>query len=329
MNKPIFISKYKPSKIEDFDFDTVLSNFYKTMISLDNLNLLIIGPRGAGKTTILNVLISSYYENIDKYNDNVLSINSLNGQGIDYFRNDVKIFCQIKSSIPGKKKLIILDDIDSINDQNQQVFRNFIDKYKNNVHFIASCANNQKVIESVQSRLTIVKMPTLTKENMINVMDKIIKTESINIDDDAKETIIDYSNNNAKTLINYMEKIYLLNQHISKTIIEQLCTSIGYSLFETYTEHIKNKELIHAIDIMQEIYKSGYSVMDILDSYFNFIKISSCLTDEQKYIVVPYICKYISVFHNIHEDEIELTFFTNNLVNKINNNIIQYAQSNI
>ena len=80
---------------------------------------------------------------------------------------------------------------------------------------------------------------------------------------------------------------------------------------------------------MQEIYKSGYSVMDILDSYFNFIKFSTCLTDEQKYIVVPYICKYISVFHNIHEDEIELTFFTNNLVNKINNNIIHNAQSNI
>jgi len=25
------------------------------------------------------------------------------------------------------------------------------------------------------------------------------------------------------------------------------------------------------------------------------------------------LCKYISIFHNIHEDEIELALFTNNL----------------
>ena len=26
------------------------------------------------------------------------------------------------------------------------------------------------------------------------------------------------------------------------------------------------------------------------------------------------MCKYISIFHNIHEDEIELSLFTNNLI---------------
>jgi hypothetical protein len=54
-------------------------------------------------------------------------------------------------------------------------------------------------------------------------------------------------------------------------------------------------------------------VMDILDNYFIFIKITAHLTEEQKYSIIPFICKYITVFHNIHEDEIELALFSNNL----------------
>ena len=54
--------------------------------------------------------------------------------------------------------------------------------------------------------------------------------------------------------------------------------------------------------------------MDILDNYFTFIKITNLLSEDDKYKIIPYICKYINVFHNVHEDEIELALFTNNLV---------------
>ena len=67
-------------------------------------------------------------------------------QGIQYFRNDMKTFCQSRSSIYGKKKIVIIDDIDTINEQSQQVFRNYIDKYSNNIQFISVCSNVQKVV---------------------------------------------------------------------------------------------------------------------------------------------------------------------------------------
>ena len=73
-------------------------------------------------------MIREYYQEPEQ--DNVLYINSLKEQGINYYRNDVKTFCQTCSSVKGKKKFIVLDDIDLINEQSQQVFRNYIDKYK-------------------------------------------------------------------------------------------------------------------------------------------------------------------------------------------------------
>jgi hypothetical protein len=42
------------------------------------------------------------------------------------------------------------------------------------------------------------------------------------------------------------------------------------------------------------------------------------ITEQQKYNIIPYICKYITIFHNIHEDEIELSLFTNNLIDMLN-----------
>ena len=72
---------------------------------------------------------------------------------------------------------------------------------------------------------------------------------------------------------------------------------------------------MEALNVLYVIYDQGYSVMDILDNYFTFVKITSLIDEDLKYEMIPFICKYITVFHNIHEDEIELALFTNNLVN--------------
>ena len=54
--------------------------------------------------------------------------------------------------------------------------------------------------------------------------------------------------------------------------------------------------------------------MDILDNYFEYIKYINYISENQKYLITKLIMKYISIFHNIHEDEIELSLFTNNLI---------------
>jgi hypothetical protein len=32
---------------------------------------------------------------------------------------------------------------------------------------------------------------------------------------------------------------------------------------------------------------------------------------------LPFLCKYITIFHKVHEDVIELAFFTNSLINEL------------
>jgi len=312
----LFIHKYQPIYFNDFGIDEEIIQLFKTLILMNNLNILLIGDIASGKTSLLNALIKEYYIGYSPkdYEENVLYINNLKEQGINYYRTDVKTFCQTCSNIKNKKKFIVLDDIDLINEQSQQVFRNCIDKFSHNVHFISSCSNIQKVIESLQSRLTIIKIKPLKRENMIEIINKIKTNENITIDPDAEEFIINISNKTAKILINYMEKFKLLNEHITLNLTVKLCSNISFLSFEEYTKLIKNKNLSQSIKLIYEIYDKGYSVMDILDNYFFYVKNTTILNEKEKYDVIPYICKYITVFHNIHEDEIELALFTNNLI---------------
>ncbi len=315
MVQTLFLNKYQPLYFNDFESDDEMIDILYTLIKMNNLNILFIGDIGTGKTTFLNAAIKEYYKNytLKQYQDNILYINSLKEQGINYYRNDVKTFCQTCSSIKNKKKIIVLDDIDIINEQSQQVFRNCIDKYSHNVHFISSCTNSQKVIESLQSRFTIIKIKPLQKHNLNQIMQKIIDSEHINITLDAREFILNVSNNNAKILINYMEKFKLLNQDIEIDLATRVCTNISIFIFEQYTHFLQNNQLISAVKLLYDIYDKGYSVMDILDNYFLFVKITNSLTEIQKYDIIPIICKYITIFHNIHEDEIELALFSNNV----------------
>ena len=308
-----FIYKYQPIYLKDFEIDEQLHALLKTLASMDSLNVLFVGDSGCGKTSLISAIVREYYGSKQE-RDNILSINSLKEQGISYYRTDVKTFCQTSSTVPGKKKIIILDDIDVINEQSQQVFRNCIDKYSHNVHFIASCANTQKVIDSLQSRMTIIKMKALRTENLEKIVRKICKIENICITPDAERFILAICNNSVRILINYLEKFKLLARDIDIGVATSVCTNIAFQEFAVYTQLCKEHKLQEAIALLYRLFDKGYSVMDILDNYFLFTKATDLLGEEEKYSVVALVCKYITTFHNVHEDEIELAFFTNNFI---------------
>ena len=315
--KKLFNIKYQPKKIDDFELDSHLKDLFKNLITMDNLSLMLIGNSGSGKSILINVLINEYYKDIDENskNNNIMTINTLKEQGIQYYRNEVKTFCQIPCSIRKKKKIIILDDIDLINEQSQQVFRNCMDKYLHNVHFICSCGNTQKVIESIQSRIITIKLIPFSRDNLRTIINKITINENIKISKDAEEALLTISNSSIRILINYMEKFKLLDQEITKDKVDLLCTNINFYDFKHYITCCKNNKINEAIQIIMSIYDSGFSVIDILDNLFIFIKQEDSLTEVHKYELIKLLCKYISIFHNIHEDEIELCLFTNNVIN--------------
>ena len=311
-----FIHRYRPKRFSEFDVETDIVRLLEYMTTTHNVGILLLGPAGSGKTTLADIVVKEYYAGIesDHVGDNVMTISNLKDQGIHFYRETVTSFCRTTCTIHGMKKTIVVIDIDTINEQSQQVLRNCVDSYKKNVNFVVTGTVSKKIIDSLQSRLVVMKVPPPSAAILRKVTDNIIARENITMDDEAIEFILRICNGSTKLVVNYLEKFALLKRPIDTAVVNATCTNIYFDRLEHYTAvAVHEQNLPEAIRLIYTIHDEGYSVMDILDSYFSYVK-QADMPDDLKYRIVKIICKYIAMFNLVHEHDIELVFLTKELV---------------
>jgi len=316
---PIFLDDFEKSKSQQFVF-------IKRLIKMDRLNIIIVGKECSGKTTLINSIIKEYYPCSSQISKYVLRINVLKEQGINYYKTDVKTFCQTNLQIGNNvKKIIILDDFCSIPEEGQMYFKYLMEKYTH-IHFIASTNHLHKITKPILSYFISINIPLLDKRDISHIISTIIDNEKIHLYPDNRDAIINFlidtTNSNIKMVINIIEKMMLSNYNpVTLENVQILSNNISYISLQEYTRHILDKELGMAIDIILHLYNNGFSVVDILYEYFQFIKnqplIPGYITDKQKYSIITIITKYIAIFYETTETNIELTFFTNDLINAL------------
>lgn len=319
-----FAAKYQPTQLRAFDNDSDAVHMLMSLCEVDQLFVLLVGSIASGKTALLQATVRQYYRDWSpkQYHSNILCINSLKEQGIQYYRNEVKTFCQTRSCIPRKKKIIVLDDLDTLPEQSQQIFRNCIDKYHKHVFFLCSCTNPIKVIENLQSRLTVLRIQPMRAEPMRALMDRICAEEGLIVDSDARAFLLQIANHSVKSIIHALEKIQLLGAPVDLALAAQLCTNIHFAQLEECVRHLLAGDWKAASAVLFRLHDCGYSVMDILDNFHGFLKTTKAVSEAQKYALIPLLCKYITIFHNIHEDEMELSLFAHNAVHALQDTTI-------
>tara|TARA_B100001093_G_scaffold390697_2_gene377048 strand:+ start:265 stop:1224 length:960 start_codon:yes stop_codon:yes gene_type:complete len=310
------LNKYKPQSLDDINIDDFMKDVIKLYINNNKLGFIIHGNIGTGKTSLINLLLSLYYKNdIKLINDKTISINLLKEQGISYYRNELKNYCKIYNLKSNIKNTIILDDLDLLNEQSQQIFTSYINKYEN-INFIISCTDIQKIKTSLIDKLEIIKIDNVTNDFLYKILNNIVKKERLNISKECYNNIITAANYSISHMIYSIEKISLtfIDNKYEKENINYIINNIINKDFDNYIILCKQNDKQHAIKLIICLYENGYSVIDILYYFFIYIKNYSILEDNYKYKILKYISNYINNFHNIHEDKIELYFLTINII---------------
>jgi DNA polymerase III delta prime subunit len=306
--------KHLPKTLCEHDFNLDVTQFLTSLIKHDNLNIVLIG--NSGKTTIMNNLVADYFRGFDKsvIDSNIMHINILNEHGSTFFRNNLTVFCQVNSCIPTRKKIVRIDNLDMISEQNQYVIRSLFDKYGHNVHFVC-CANAcTRIIEQLQSRLSLLKLNMPTPKVMSQILNRIAKHHKLKLSKDVTEYITVASKQNVSRMLGFLEKLWLCGLEPTLETVASLCDGISPCIFKEYTRLCVENRTKDAVMVILSVFEDGYSSIDIFDEYYHYIRTNTELSRELTFHIIKVIAKYTQMFYETYEHKITFVFFTNDIV---------------
>jgi replication factor C subunit 2/4 len=80
---------------------------------------------------------------------------------------------------PGKHKIVILDEADSMTGGAQQALRRTMEIYSNTTRFALACNQSNKIIEPIQSRCAVLRYTKLTDEQVLRRLLEICDMEKV------------------------------------------------------------------------------------------------------------------------------------------------------
>ena len=207
-----WVEKYRPIDVKDVVLDSLNREFFDKMLDRRYFpNLLIYGPPGSGKTTIIQNLINSYQIRFNRINkSNIIHLNASDERGIDVIRTQIYQFVRSKNLFEHGLKFVILDEVDYMTKNAQQALKQILQSSYNNVRFCLMCNYITKIDESLKNEFICIRFNQLPKEDIVILMQKIIKNENLQLSETTIYAILKMFHSDIRSMINYIQ----LNQPI-------------------------------------------------------------------------------------------------------------------
>ncbi|CAH1107580.1 unnamed protein product [Psylliodes chrysocephalus] len=267
-----WIEKYRPHTFEEIvgNEDTIerLSIFSKK----GNVpNIIIAGPPGVGKTTTILCLAKILLG--PSFKDAVLELNASNDRGIDIVRNKVKMFAQQKVTLPpGRHKMIILDEVDSMTDGAQQALRRTMEIYSNTTRFALACNYSEKVIEAIQSRCAILRYSKLTDSQVMARILQICEKENVKYTDSGIEAIVFTAQGDMRQALNNLQSTHNGFGEVNSGNVFKVCDEPHPMLIKDMLKSCMEGDIRKAYKVIEHLWNLGYAAEDIIKNIFKVCK---------------------------------------------------------
>ncbi len=223
MENAIWTEKYRPKEFSEIHGQKDIVRKVEAFVKQKNMpHLLFAGPAGVGKTTLSLVVARQFFG--DNWHQNFLELNASDERGIDIIRNKVKDFARTRAIGDVPFKIIYLDECDALTREAQQALRRTMENYTQTCRFILSANYSSKIIDPIQSRCAIFRFKPLAKEDIFKIVDKIAKTEDLDITQKAKEALYEVSEGDCRKTENILQSCAALSEKIDEDSIYSLAS---------------------------------------------------------------------------------------------------------
>ena len=282
-----WVEKYRPHLLQDIVGNEDTMERLTQIAKQGNMpNMIISGLPGIGKTTSIHCLAHELLG--DSYSQTVLELNASDDRGIHVVRNQIKQFAQKKLHLgPGKHKIVILDEADSMTAGAQQALRRTMELYSNTTRFAFACNQSNKIIEPLQSRCAILRYSRLSDEQVLKRLLEIIKAESVEYTNDGLEAIIFTAEGDMRQAINNLQSCVAGHGLVNGENVFKIVDS-------PHPLIVKRMLLAPTLDESLELLKGdlwdkGYSAIDIVTTCFRVTKTLSQLKEAKRLEIIKEI----------------------------------------
>eukprot|EP00199_Chlamydomonas_sp_CCMP681_P002720 CAMPEP_0119103548 /NCGR_PEP_ID=MMETSP1180-20130426/1969_1 /TAXON_ID=3052 ORGANISM="Chlamydomonas cf sp, Strain CCMP681" /NCGR_SAMPLE_ID=MMETSP1180 /ASSEMBLY_ACC=CAM_ASM_000741 /LENGTH=337 /DNA_ID=CAMNT_0007088089 /DNA_START=35 /DNA_END=1048 /DNA_ORIENTATION=- len=267
-----WLEKYRPSLIKDIVGNVEAVARLQVIAQEGNMpNLILAGPPGTGKTTSILCLAAQLLG--PNYKEAVLELNASDDRGIDVVRNKIKMFAQKKVTLPpGRHKVVILDEADSMTSAAQQALRRTMELHSNTTRFALACNTSSKVIEPIQSRCVIVRYSKIGEQDILSRLLYVAPKENVQYTEDGLEAVIFTADGDMRQALNNMQATQAGFGLVNQENVFKVCDQPHPLVVAKIIEHCSKKELEGAYELMKKLCDHGYSSTDIIGTVFRVVR---------------------------------------------------------
>ena len=285
----VFHLKYRPNKISELDLTDVSDKLTKILGSKDMpQSWLFAGPKGSGKTSAARILAKSIncldpdgVEPCDKCKNcqeimrgnslDIIEIDGASNRGVDDIRN-LKDSAYL-SPINLKKKVVIIDEVHMLTREAFNALLKVLEEPPKNLIFVLCTTDDNKIPETVLSRLCQIRFIKGNKESLKKSLNKIIKGEKIKIDEDAINYILEKSDGSFRNLQRNFNEIFLqTGKKISLKDIEGYLLKNGEYEGKNLEEDLMAGEVEVILEKLEKMAGDGVNFADLREKWLQYFQ---------------------------------------------------------